>query len=96
MKTTTLENKEVISIINKKVIPTELDAERTDDIMFHGKSFAYNEKAKTHELALALGSDEKGKMQYPTIVIVNNKNEILFQYQGAMNAEELIAVFSKL
>jgi len=47
-----------------------------------------------HELAKQLGTIN-GKLNYPALVVLNAKNEIVFQYDGYLNAEELEAILKE-
>ena len=96
MKLTTLENDAVIDLLNRKTIAVDFNAEKPVEFSFKGRQWYFDKTQKTHELALALGKGDNGKLIYPTLLILNTQNEITFFHQGAMNSEELIAVLKAL
>jgi thioredoxin-related protein len=93
MKTTTFKNDSVIALLNNDFYFTSLNAESKQPISYLGKLFKYRPtglNTGVHELAEQLGTID-GEINYPAICIVN-KNEILFQYGGLMQADELLKV----
>lgn len=66
------------------------NAEQTQSIKFKDSTFAFNPKLGpgTHNLAYHLGKDAE-HMYYPTIVILDEKLEILYHYPGYMNVTNL-------
>ncbi len=98
MKNTTFQNNEMINTLNNNFYFIDLDAETKEDINYKNYIFRYKPTGTNtgvHELAEQLGTI-KGKMNYPTISIINAKNEILFQYGGFMTAKELLVVLEEL
>ena len=73
-----------------------LDAEEKRDISFAGKTFQYKPTGKDtgiHELAETLMG---GKTTYPSLIILNTKNEIIFQYNGYLKSLELLDILKKI
>lgn len=96
MQATTLKNDSVIQLLNQKVNPVYLNAESKEDIRFRGKVFRFSPKEKTHELALQIGKGENGKLVFPTTVIINGNNEIIFQEQNLIEPEGMIRLLKEL
>ena len=48
----------------------------------------------THQIAIELGTEQA--LRYPTIVILNAKNEILLQHDSYLNAVQLLQILRKL
>lgn len=98
MKNTSLNNDSVISSLNKNFYFVELDGESTEDIHYGGHTFKFKPNGLntgTHELAEQLGTINS-KLNYPTISVINPKNEIVFQHGGFMSTEELLVLFDNL
>lgn len=87
-----------MSMLNESFVFVELDGEGKADIEYHGRTFKYKPAGAntgTHELATALGAID-GKLNYPTLTILNTRNEIVFQHGGLMDAKEMLAVLTEL
>lgn len=98
MQNTTFRNKEFVEDLNQNFYYIELNAEDDKEIFFAGHTFQFKprgRKSGTHELAEALGTID-GKISYPTLVILNPQNEIIFQYSGYMKREGLLSIFVQL
>lgn len=93
MKNTMTRDNKVAAILSEKFYTVFLDAENKNDIFFAGRSFKY--KAGMHELARELGTI-KGKISYPTITVLNIKNEIIFQHDGFLNPRSMLFMLEKL
>lgn len=94
MMNTTLKDGQVISMLNEHFLFTSLNAEHKSDIIFNSKTWKFipnGNNSGTQELATALGT-MNGKLSYPTICILNDKYEIIFQYDSFINAADLIKV----
>lgn len=97
MESTTLQNDSVKLALEAKFHFVSLNAEDTSSIEFQGHKFDFipnGNNSGTHQLAIELASIN-GKINYPTIVILNKKLEIIFQYAGLLYAKELLAVLQK-
>jgi thioredoxin-related protein len=93
MKNTMTKDKNVAKLLNKKFYTIFLDAEDKNDITFAGRTF--KNKAGLHELARELGTI-KGQLSYPTITILNVKNEIIYQHNGFLNPRSMLFVLEKV
>jgi thioredoxin-related protein len=98
MKNTTLSNIDVQNKINSFGNYFELNAEEKETIKinqidFHFKPYGYN--TGIHEAAIELGTIE-GELEFPVIVFINEKNEIIGQYSGFLNNTELIKLINRL
>ncbi len=97
MKTKTFKNRDVIKLINEKFYFIEFDAEEKRKIVFNNQDFVFKPYGKSsgiHELAIELGTINK-KISYPNLCILNEKNEIVFQYNNFLNAKDLIGILEK-
>ncbi|MDO5615253.1 MAG: thioredoxin family protein [Cruoricaptor ignavus] len=91
MEKTTLQNKEIAELINTKFYFSKLNGEEQRKITFYGKSYYFLPKGRnngTHELATKIGT-LNGILTYPTLILLNPKNEIIFQLQGFVTAKDL-------
>ena len=94
MKNTTLKNDSVINALNNNFYYVAFNAENKNDVTFNKHTFKYKPTGNntgTNELAELLGK-VNGKLNYPTICILNNKNEIIFQHSGYITSNEFIEV----
>lgn len=98
MEETVFKHPEVIEELNKKFYSVFLNAESRRKIHFSGRLFSFKptgENTGIHELAEELAAVE-GKVSYPAICVINAENEIIFQYQGVLNRQELLKVLALL
>lgn len=93
MKNTMTKDNKVAALLSEKFYTVFLDAEDKKDIFFAGKSFKY--KAGIHELARELGTI-KGRISYPTITVLNVKNEIIYQHDGFLNPRAMLYILEKM
>ena len=87
MRNTTLDDERVINLLNSHFYFIDLNAESKKVMSYSGETFKYKPSGGNtgvHELAEQLGEID-GKLNYPTISIINYKNEIIFQYGGLMS-----------
>jgi thioredoxin-related protein len=97
MKKTTFKNKDVIHILNEKFYLIYINGEEKRDITFLGKTFKYKPSGKntgTHQLAKELASI-KGKISYPTTIILNTKFEIDLQIDSHINSKKMNTILKK-
>lgn len=98
MKNTTLNNDTVISVLNKLFYFVDLDAESKKDISYGGHVFKFKPTGSdtgVHELAEQLGMIN-GKLDYPTVSVINANNEIVFQHGGLLKTKELLTVLMEI
>lgn len=96
MENTTFNNQKVADLIQQNFYFVILDAEEKRDISFVGKTFRYKPTGKDtgiHELAETLSG---GKISYPSLIILNPQNEIIFQYDGFLKSSELLDILNKI
>lgn len=97
MKKSVFGNKEIADILNEKFYYVPFNAEKEEDIEFAGKTFKFvptGLNTGINELATALGTVD-GKLSYPTITILNSKNEIIFQYGGYIDRKTMKKILSE-
>ncbi|AFM06140.1 thioredoxin domain protein [Bernardetia litoralis DSM 6794] len=98
MKNTTFENEKIINLLNNKFYYVDFDAEENRDIKFVNHTFKYKPTGTNtgvHELATQLGT-VNGKLSYPTLCILNEKNEIIFQYDQFLSSSDLLNILKKI
>lgn len=80
--------KKVIKPMNESYYAVRLNSEKMDSLNFNGKNYYLTPKGKTKisELALEIGM-EAGQLSYPTVIILNNKYEVIYRYPAFMNAD---------
>ncbi|MGA9212547.1 thioredoxin family protein [Kaistella sp.] len=97
MQNATFKDKEVQKILNENFYFADLNGEEKAEIHFAGNVFKYQPtgvKTGYHQLAVSLGNIA-GKVSYPTLVILNPNNEIIFQYNGFLTAKEMLEILKK-
>ena len=72
-----------------------LDAGTKENILFNKQRYRYKAQEHVHELAEYLGRDEEGRLSYPCWVVLNNKYDIIFRYQGLLAPSELKKILEK-
>ena len=94
MKATTLKNQEVINYINQNFYFCPLNAESEKPITLNKHKFKFTPNGNgvgLHDLATALGTID-GELNYPTLCILNDKYEIIFQYSSYLKTKEFLKV----
>lgn len=88
MDASTFSNPDIAKILNEKYYAVKFDAERSDTINFAGKEFINDGSGRRspHQLAVAL---LQGKMSYPSVAYMNEKNQLLTAVPGYYSAEQL-------
>ena len=98
MKYSTLSDSSVVKKINEFGYYFELNAEEKNTISINNVEFYYKPTGNntgTHELAEELGSIN-GKLEYPTLVFLNEKHEIIYQKVGFTSKKQLLEILKKL
>jgi thioredoxin-related protein len=63
----TYNNKDVTAYVQQKFYPVKFDAEGHKSITWHGRTYDFNTRHKTHDFAIYLTN---GNLSYPTTVII--------------------------
>jgi thioredoxin-related protein len=81
MDKNTFPDAEIAKLMNEKFYAVKLDAEQTNDVVFHGTTFKYiaNGNRGYHQLAAALLNNQ---MSYPNFVFLDEEFRIIPIYQG--------------
>ncbi len=98
MKTKVFTDKQVASRITKDYYFVSFDGESKEPIEFRGYQFNFlptGKKTGVHELAQQLGTID-GKLEYPTLVVLNSDYEIIFQHNAFLRKKELLKITDKL
>lgn len=97
MEQNTFQNKEVIQILNTKFYFVKFNAEQKEAITFLGKTFQYKPSGNNtgiHELAEELAL-KKGKISYPTTILLNKKFEIDVQLDSYVKSKRFATILKK-
>lgn len=98
MKATTFKNQEIIEKLNSNFYFIDLNAEERRDITFNNQLFRYKPSGNNvgiHELALQLGTINN-QIVYPVLCVLNQKNEIIFQYNSYLSPKDFKILLQKL
>ncbi|MFC0345808.1 thioredoxin family protein [Epilithonimonas hispanica] len=96
LENTTFKNQKVFKIINQNFYFIQFNAEEKRDINFAGKIFRYKPTGTNtgiHKLAETL---TEGKTTYPSLIILNPQNEIIFQFNGYLKSSEFLEILDKI
>jgi thioredoxin-related protein len=91
MQNKTFKNNEIVKILNEKYYFISFNAESRNPIQFNGQTFNFKANGVNsgiHELAVSLGTINN-QVAYPSICILNNKNEIIFQHNSFLNTADV-------
>lgn len=91
MEQTTFQNKTIIEQLNSDFYFINFNGEEERDITFRGHIFKFKPTGHhtgVHELAEQLGSIN-GKLSFPTLCILNEDDEIIFQYGAFLKVKDL-------
>ena len=98
MQQTTFKNQKVISDLNDNFYFVSFNGESQEEIIFNNQKFEFKpsgNKTGVNTLAVALGTMHK-QLTYPVLCVLNDKNEIIFQYSGYLNAKDFRSVLRRL
>ena len=96
MQKTTLRDPDVNVLLNDHFYFLSLNAEKEEAITFGNRSFVFQPTGNgsgVHTLATTLGTIN-GQLQYPTLVIMNENYEIIFQHGAFIRADELLKILA--
>ncbi len=93
MQNAMLKNQRIAAVLKSRFHTIFLDAEEKKDIIFAGRTFKY--KSGTNELARQLAANG-GKVAYPTLCILNSKNEIIYQHEGYLSPPAILYTLKKI
>jgi thioredoxin-related protein len=98
MQQTTFRDPTVMALLNDHFYFLSLDAETEETIIFGTRSFPFQPTGNgngVHSLATAIGTME-GQLKFPTLVIMNEAYEIIFQYGAFLSAETLSTILAAI
>jgi thioredoxin-related protein len=98
MKSTTFKNWEIIDKLNSNFYFIDFNAEEKRDIIFNNHVFKYQPTGNNvgvHELALQLGT-MNNQIVYPVLCVLNEKNEIILQYNNYLNPKDFKLLLEQL
>lgn len=98
MKVTTFKNQEIIEKLNSDFYFIDFNAEEKREITFNNHVFKFQPSGNNvgvHELALQLGTINN-QIAYPTLCVLNEKNEIIFQYNIYLSPNDFRILLEKL
>lgn len=87
-----LKKKELTKILHDQYYFVKIDGEERKALKFNDRMFYYRPTGAStgiHDLAAYFATDEKGSLSFPTVCILNGKNEIVFRYNGFLRGKEL-------
>lgn len=94
LKMQSLADKRIDSTLNEVYYFFELNVEDSTKIEFDSKIYAGATTNNNHELAIELSG--KSHVTVPTLLIFNDKREVIFQQLGYLTPNELVAVLLAL
>jgi len=98
MKKTTLQDEQVMALLNESYYFVSFDGETKEDITFNGHTFQSRSNSiypGTHDLALQLGEIDD-ILSYPALTFLNPAYEITFQHSGFLNKKQFRKVLGKI
>ena len=97
MRDKTFKNENVVKLANNKFYFIDFNAEEKRQITFNNNIFSFNPNGNNsgiHELAIELGTINN-QINYPILCVLNEKNEIIFQYNSFLNTKDLVKILDK-
>ena len=98
MKSTAFKNQEIIQQLTDDFYFIDFNAEEKRDVSFQNQTFQFKPTGNNvgvHELALQLGTINK-QITYPVLCVLNEKNEIIFQYHNYLSQRDFKQLLQKL
>ena len=96
MENTTFKKQDIVEKLNNDFYFVRFDGEQRESVTLGEKIYNFKPSGNEtgmHELAMALGTIE-GQVNYPTLVVVNERFDILYQYAGYMKTQEVETLLS--
>ena len=93
MQNTMIKNPKVSQLLRNEFYTVFLNAEEKKNILFAGREFKV--RNGVNELATELAT-VNGRVSYPTLCILNAKNEIIYQYDGFLSVQALENTLKKI
>jgi len=93
MQNTMIKNTKVSPLLRNRFYTVFLNAEEKKNIFFAGREFKF--KSGVNELSRELAT-VNGQVSYPTLCILNAKNEIIYQYDGFLSAQAMEYTLKKI
>ena len=98
MKSTTFKNQEIIQKLNSDFYFIDFNAEEKHDITFQNQTYKFKPTGNNvgvHDLALQLGTINN-QITYPVLCILNEKYQIIFQYNNYLDPQDFKLLLEKL
>jgi len=98
MKSTSFKNQEIIDKLNSDFYYIDFNAGEKRNITFNNQLFKFKPSGNNvgvHELALQLGTI-KDQIVYPILCVLNEKNEIVLQYNNYLSSKDFKILLEKL
>jgi len=98
MKSTSFKNQEIIDKLNSDFYYIDFNAGEKRNITFNNQLFKFKPSGNNvgvHELALQLGTI-KDQIIYPILCVLNEKNEIVLQYNNYLSSKDFKILLEKL
>jgi thioredoxin-related protein len=98
MSEDTFNDKRLVELINRDFYFVPFDAESKEDILFRNVKFSYKPTGHNtgiHQLAQEFLRKSRDT-SYPVLVIINKNLEILYQYSGFLDEEEVTHILTQL
>ena len=98
MKSTSFKNQEIIDKLNSDFYYIDFNAGEKRNITFNNQLFKFKPSGNNvgvHELALQLGTI-KDQIVYPILCVLNEKNEIVLQYNSYLSSKDFKILLEKL
>ena len=93
MQNTMIKNPKVSQLLRNELYTVFLNAEEKKNILFAGREFKF--RNGVNELATELAT-VNGRVSYPTLCILNAKNEIIYQYDGFLSVQAFENTLKKI
>jgi thioredoxin-related protein len=98
MKNTTFKNSDIIKELNNAFYFVDFNAEEKRTIHFNNQTFRYKPSGNNsgiQDLAIHLGTINT-QISYPIVCVLNEKNEIIFQYNSFLNTKGFKIILERL
>jgi len=88
MDKTTYKDEKVVDYINKNYYAVKYNAESKQDVVFNNKTYKYNEKYRTNDLAMELSF---GRLEYPNTIFLASLSARPAPLSGYLKPKEMEA-----
>lgn len=89
---TTFKDERLVDYLTTYYLPVKFDAELKEKLVFMGRTFINTNPKSSHSAHQLAAFLLKGRMNYPSMLIMDRSGNVLQSFSGYKNADELLVI----